>query len=146
MHHIQHTELTELIFFFQNKRRTPVWGVGLFAAILMSVSGWVEDFIKAFGHLSSAERETFPSSPVCVSGGAGASHSTKEYLSFQLVRWIKWPSCRAGKAKKETESWRGRWGDGEIYCGGNVPQRKRADKRVRGGGCLPSNTLRKIKQ
>lgn len=40
-------------------------------------------------HLSSAERQNFSSSPVCVSGEAGASHSTKEYLSFQLVRWIK---------------------------------------------------------
>lgn len=45
--------------------------------------------LRHLGRLSSAERETFPSSPVCVSGEAGASHSTKEYLSFQLVRWIK---------------------------------------------------------
>lgn len=40
-------------------------------------------------HSDPAKRETFPSSPVCASGEAGASHTTKEYLSFQLVRWIK---------------------------------------------------------
>ena len=94
-------------FFFQNKRGKLVWGD---AAIFMSVSGWVEDFIKAFGRLSSAEKETFPSSPVCVSGEAGASHSTKEYLSFQLVRWIKWPSRREGRGK---EGRKRVWGRGE---------------------------------
>lgn len=48
MHDTRHIESTELNLFL-NKGREPVWGVGLFAAILMSVSGWVEDFIKAFG-------------------------------------------------------------------------------------------------
>lgn len=83
-----------------SKKKKNIGGTGVFAVILMSVSGWVEDFIKPFGHLSSTERETFPSSPVCVSGEAGASHSTEEYLSFQLVRWIKWLSCREDRGKE----------------------------------------------
>lgn len=80
-----------------------------FAAIFTSQSGR-EGFIKA---LWAPEWKTFPSSPVCVSGEAGASHSTKEYLSFQLVRWIKWPSRRVGsgkegefKTEREVRGWR----------------------------------------
>lgn len=79
------------------------------AGIFMSASVGVEEF-----GVWLWQRETFSSSPVCVSGEAGASHSTKEYLSFQLVRWIKWPSRRAGREPGGQPMFeREKWGDGE---------------------------------
>lgn len=145
MTHISQIDSTEQKLFV-NKRRKPIWVNEVLAAIFMSVSGWLEDFIKAFGHLSSAERETFPSSPVCVSGEAGASHSTKEYLSFQLVRWIKWPSRREARGKDGEREFEGeRWGHGESFAEtGNVPQTKMGLKE-RVERCLPSYTWKKNK-
>lgn len=89
----------------------------------------MEDFIKVFGLLSSAEEY--------VREEAGASHSMKEYLSFQLVRWIKWPSSREERGKGgEREFERVRWGDGESFVEEMCHRETQSRERVRIGKML----------